>query len=159
MRRGIGLAIGLVLGAVLGAGMMFVMDPERGRRRRLVARIKARRKSQRLQAMGGRMASRSRDLRNRLKGRVVEVRWALREEPVTDEILVERIRARIGHCSDHPRNILVTVKDGMVTVGGPILAREVDAVIRCVQGVRGVRGVTNCLEVHRDPARLPSLQG
>ena len=137
---------------------MFVLDPERGRRRRLVARIKARRKSQKLQAMGGRMVSRSRDLRNRVKGRVIDMQAVLREESVMDDILVERIRARIGHCSDHPRNILVTVKDGMVTVGGPILAREVDAVIRCVQGVRGVRGVTNCLEVHREPGSLPSLQ-
>ncbi|MNK71729.1 hypothetical protein D3C87_911890 [compost metagenome] len=158
MRRGIGLGFGLVLGALLGAGMMFVLDPERGRRRRLVARIQAKRKSQKLQAMGGRMMSRSRDLRNRVRGRVIEAQAAMRETMVPDEILVERIRSRIGHFSDHPRNILVTVKEGMVTVGGPILAREVDAVIRCVQGVRGVRGVTNCLEVYRDAGSLPALQ-
>lgn len=158
MRRGIGLGFGLVLGALVGAGMVFALASERGRRRRRLERIKAQLKRRKLMALGGRALSRSRDLRNRVKGRLIEVRAARREGPVTDEILVERIRARIGHCSDHPRNILVTVKDGMVTVGGPILAREVDAVIRCVQGVRGVRGVTNCLEVYREPGHLPALQ-
>lgn len=158
MRRGIGLSFGLVLGALLGAGMMYVMDPERGRRRRLLARIKATRKRHELEAAGGRMVARSRDLRNRVRGRVVEAQAAWKETRVDDEILLERIRSRIGHCSDHPRNILVTVQDGMVTVGGPILAREVDAVIRCVQGVRGVRGVTNCLEVYREGAQMPAIQ-
>ena len=158
MRRGIGLGFGLVLGALLGAGMMFILDPERGRRRRLVVRIQARRKRQKLQAMGGRMVSRSRDLRNRVRGRVIEAQAARRETTVPDEILLDRIRAQIGHCSEHPRNILLTAKEGMVTVGGPILAREVDAVIRCVQGVRGVRGVTNCLEVHREAGNLPAFR-
>lgn len=158
MRRGIGLGFGLVLGAILGAGMMFVMDPDRGQRRRTMARLKARRKGRELQVFGGRMASRSRDLRNRVRGRVIEAQAALRGEPVEDEILLERIRSRIGHYSDHPRNIMVTVKDGMVTVGGPILAREVDLVIRCVQGVRGVRGVTNSLEVYREPGQMPAFR-
>ena len=158
MKRGIGLGVGLVLGAILGAGMMFVMDPERGRRRRVLAQVKARRKGQELQELGGRVVSRSRDMRNRVRGRVIEAQAAWRGETVEDEILLERIRSRIGHCSDHPRNILLTVRDGMVTVGGPILAREVDAVIRCVQGVRGVRGVTNCLEVYREPGQMPALQ-
>lgn len=158
MRRGIGLGLGVVLGGLLGAAMMYVLDPERGRRRRLLARIKATRKRHEIEAMGGRMVARSKDLRNRVRGRVVEAQAAWKETAVEDEILLERIRSRVGHCSDHPRNILVTVQDGMVTLGGPILAREVDAVIRCVQGVRGVRGVTNCLEVYREPGHMPALQ-
>jgi osmotically-inducible protein OsmY len=123
-----------------------------------VARIQASRAAWEQRIVSGRMASRSRHLRNRMRGRIAEAQAALRDEPASDEILIERIRAQIGHCSDHPRNILVTVQDGMVTVAGPILAREVDAVISCVQGVRGVRGVTNCLEVYRHPASLPVLQ-
>lgn len=158
MRRGIGLGLGIVLGALLGAGMMYVWDPDRGRRRRAIARMRARRRSRQVQEMGGRLASGSRHVRNRLRGRVIEAQAAWRGEAVPDEILIERIRARIGHCSDHPRNIMVSVQNGMVTISGPILEREVDAVIRCVQGVRGVRGLTNRLEVHASPENLPALQ-
>jgi hypothetical protein len=82
----------------------------------------------------------------------------LADEPLTDDLLIERIRARIARHSEHPRGIMVTVQDGMATVSGPILAREVDAVIRSVQDVRGVRGVTNRLVVYRAPGNMPAFQ-
>lgn len=80
------------------------------------------------------------------------------EAEIPDDVLLERIRARIARHSDHPRGIMVTVQDGMATVTGPILAREVDAVIRAIQDVRGVRGVTNRLVVYRAPGNMPAFQ-
>ncbi len=154
MRRGIG--FGLLLGALVGAGLMFVLDPDRGLTRRSLARGKALGVGRRL---GDRLGSQSRDVRNRLRGKVIEAQAALSEAPVSDEVLIERIRARLGHRSENTRNILVTVKNGMATVAGPVLAGEVDAVIRCVQGVRGVRGITNSLDVHRSLESLTAHHG
>jgi len=78
---------------------------------------------------------------------------------VTDEVLVERVRARLGHVVSHPRSIEVTANQGRVTLRGPVLAREVDDLLRAVASVRGVSGVENRLEVHPQPGDVPGLQG
>lgn len=82
----------------------------------------------------------------------------LLDEHVPDDHLLERIRERIARHSEHSRGIMVSVQDGMATVSGPILAREVDDVIRAVQSVRGLRGVTNRLVVYRAPGNMPAFQ-
>jgi uncharacterized membrane protein len=53
----------------------------------------------------------------------------------------------------------VEVRDGRVTLHGPILARELAPALAGAAGVRGVRGVTNALEVHEHPDGVPGLQG
>ena len=70
-RRDGGRGIALLVGASLGAVAMYALDPERGRRRRALARDKvesvARRSGRRLQAV-------SRDLANRTQGLVARAR-------------------------------------------------------------------------------------
>jgi uncharacterized membrane protein len=50
-------------------------------------------------------------------------------------------------------------QDGAVRLRGDVLRREVDAVVRGVTRVRGVRDVINELRVHDYPGRISSLQG
>src|SRR5262249_4960675 len=49
------------------------------------------------------------------------------------------------------------VAEGVVTLRGPVLADDVDRLVRRVRSVRGVREVVDQLEVH-EPGRVPSLQ-
>lgn len=156
MKRGIGFGIGLILGALLGLGAGLVIAPERGRQRKRLARIKALRARRMLPGMGRTMTIRTQDLRQRLRAQVLEAQASGRALSVSDDVLIARIRARLEDCLEEPRRILVTARGGMVTVAGPILEHEVDAVIRCVQGVRGVRGLTNRLKVHRSRGSLPA---
>jgi uncharacterized membrane protein len=51
------------------------------------------------------------------------------------------------------------VADGVVTLGGQVLAHELDDLLRLVRSVRGVSEVRNELEVSSSPQGVPSLQG
>ncbi len=73
--------------------------------------------------------------------------------------LLERVRATLGHATSHPRAIDVTVRDGHVTLRGPVLSREVPRLLMAISNVRGVRSVVNELEAHESSAGIPSLQG
>jgi hypothetical protein len=103
--------------------------------------------------------STSRDMTNRARGVVAELRGRLSSVPVDDEVLRERVRARIGSLVGHPGAVEVGVVDGTVTLRGPVLADEVEGLVRRVRGVRGVRDTINQLDVHDEPGGVPALQG
>jgi hypothetical protein len=146
-----------MLGALtLGASLMYFLDPDRGRRRRAVVRDRATHLMTR-----GREALEvgSRDLGNRVRGRVAQAKGRFRRGPVDDGVLAERVRARLGGIVGHAGAIEVAVETGEVTLRGSILAQDVSRVIRRVRGVPGVRSIDNQLEVHSEPDAVPGLQG
>jgi osmotically-inducible protein OsmY len=143
-------------GALIGAGLMYLLDPERGRRRRGMIRDKT------LHALGAgqdAIATTSRDLRNRARGLAAEARKRFSAQEAPDEVLAERVRARIGRVVSHPRSIEVTVRGGTVTLAGPVLAHEIDDLLSSVSAVRGVRSVESRLETHKQAGDVPGLQG
>jgi osmotically-inducible protein OsmY len=146
----------LLGGLGLGAALMYVLDPERGKRRRALARDKAvhaaHKASDRLQA-------RSRDIRNRARGIAAEVKTITRLEAVPDPVLEERVRAEIGRAVSNPGSIEVAASGGCVTLAGPVLASELDDLLGSARGVRGVEDVDNRLQVHETPGEVPGLQG
>jgi hypothetical protein len=145
-----------LLGAyALGAASMFVLDPARGRRRRALARDRLVRGSHEAQLA---LASGSRDLAHRSRGWLAELRGRLRAERVDDDVLTERVRARLGRLVGHPGAIEVGAHDGVVVLRGPILADEMASLLVHVRGVRGVRAVENRLDAHLQPD-VSSLQG
>jgi hypothetical protein len=146
----------LLGGAGLGAFLMFILDPDRGGRRRALVRDKVVRGSR--MARDGADAT-FRDIRHRAAGMVHEARGRMQPDEVDDETLIERVRARLGRVCSHPRAIDVMATDGDVTLSGPILGYEVENVLVTVGSVRGVRTVTNELEAHDTSAGVPSLQG
>jgi hypothetical protein len=101
----------------------------------------------------------SRDVSNRARGVVAELRSRLVNVEVSDGILHERVRARIGSVVGHAGAIEVGVVDGRVTLRGPVLADDVDRLVRRVRSVPGVREVINQLDVHDEPGGVPGLQG
>ena len=154
MRRDTGLT--LLYGIGIGAALMYILDPDRGARRRALLRDKCVSASNKTQEYVGKM---SRDLGNRAQGLVAETRNLFRHEDLSDDVLVQRVKAELGRHPVHHRAITVAVEGGRVTLTGPALASEVDAIVSAAGSVRGVNEVDNQLEVHDQPGSISSLQG
>ncbi len=101
----------------------------------------------------------SRDFSHRAHGLTSGVRAIVKSETVSDEVLVERVRTKLGRVVSHPRAIEVMATQGRVTLNGLILACEVDPLLACVHHVRGVIGIENRLDAHERPGDIPALQG
>ena len=147
-----------VLGAsLLGAAAMYALDPDKGRRRRAIARDKAR-----SFAAGTRDAVgvTRRDVAHRMQGLRARARHLFVRRPAPDDLqLIERVRARMGRQVSHSHAIQVGAHRGCVTLSGPILAHEAEPLLETVRGVFGVIGVEDRLVVHEHPESVPSLQG
>jgi uncharacterized membrane protein len=146
----------LLAGVGLGAALMFFLDPARGRRRRGLVRDQV---VHGLNAAEESLGSTARDLRNRAGGLVAEARSRARGRAASDEVLVERVRTKLGRVASHPRAISVAARDGRVFLSGPIMASEVDDVVSAVRSVRGVTDVENELDVYADAGDVSALQG
>ena len=146
----------LLGGLGLGAALMYVLDPERGKRRRGLVRDKALKAARKA---GDTLDARSRDLRNRARGVSAGLKAKTRSEEVSDAVLEERVRAEIGRSVSSPGAIDVTAFEGVVTLSGAVLAREVDDLLSAARGVRGVEEVENRLQIYETPEAVPALQG
>jgi len=146
----------MLAGIGVGAAIMYTLDPQTGRRRRAVARDKI---TSALNKTGDAFGTFSSDVANRARGVYSETTSKVTREPVTDNVLAERVRSRIGRFSSHPGSIEVTVSGGRLTLRGPILKEEVNDVLRSTRDVRGVVDVNDQLEVHDDSTGIPGLQG
>src|SRR5688572_21742195 len=114
------LARTLLTGIGAGAGLMYWLDPDRGRLRRALTRDKAVHVVRRERAVTDKGL---RDLEHRVEGLAYRFKNALRsEERVPDEILIERVRATLGRYTSHPSAIDVRVVEGCANISGPILA-------------------------------------
>ena len=146
----------VLVGAGIGAAVIFMMDPAVGGRRRALVRDKI--------AHAGRLTrdgldATARDMRNRARGITARTRGRLWNGEVDDETLIERVRAKLGRVSSHPRAIDVLADDGVITLRGPILASELPNVMAATRSVRGVEDVVNHLHAHESAIGIPSLQG
>lgn len=143
-------------GLGLGAGLTYLFDRERGRRRRGLVRDRV---VHGANVAAGAAGKTWRDARNRVAGAVAGIVRRVRRETVDDDVMVERVRAKLGHVVSHPHAIEVGAKHGRVTLRGPILASEVDRLLEVVAAVRGVTGVDDRLVVHESAENVPGLQG
>jgi hypothetical protein len=147
----------LLVVAGAGAGLMYLLDPVQGNRRRALVRdqlVRAR------HLTGDAVDATSRDVRNRARGVVAELRSRLgAEDHVSDDVLQARVRARLGQIVRYARSIESDVENGTVTLRGPVLQHDLDRVVRRIGQVRGVRAVDSRLDVHDDPGDVPGLQG
>lgn len=146
----------ILIGAGLGAGLMYMLDPDRGKRRRAQVRDKV---VHTLNVVDNAIGKVSRDLNNRLAGVEAEVMSIFRSEHVGEDVLCARVRTQLGRLISHPHAIKVECIEGKVTLSGPVLASEVNALHSGVLTVDGVTEVVERLEVHEQPGNHPSLQG
>lgn len=136
-------------GFAVGAAVMFLLDPRQGGARRAFIRdksVRARHELEHAADIG------IRDLSHRAVGLIARTRSGDAGQPVAPDVLVERVRAVLGHHCSHPHAIDVKVLgEGVIELKGPVLRSDVDDVLEAVSRVRGVRVVDNDLEVHETP--------
>src|SRR5688572_28754705 len=119
---------------------MYLLDPDRGKRRRALLRDKgvwaARKTSDYIKVT-------AHDLRNRTQG-ITHVHSS--SESVDDRKLAERVRSKLGRVVSHPGAIEVSAQDGRIMLAGPILVEEIPALLACANRVQGVKQVVNNLD-------------
>jgi uncharacterized membrane protein len=147
----------LLASVALGAVAMFVLDPDKGRRRRAVARDKAR---SLLGDTRDAFGVAARDASHRMQGWRARARRLLAHDDAPDDLrLIERVRARMGRLVSHPHAIQVGANAGRVTLSGPILAHEAGRFVEAVGAVWGVSEVEDRLILHENAESISSLQG
>ena len=146
----------LMAGAGIGAGMIYLLDPDCGARRRA-----------RLRDTVVHMATltkravdtTSRDALHRTYATAASLRRLVGRDVVDDDVVVERVRAKLGRLVSHPHAVTVAATNGSVTLSGPILKHEVPRLIHAIRRVRGVCDVMDQLDPHEEVANVPALQG
>ena len=146
----------LLAGLGLGFGLVYLLDPARGGRRRALVRDTA---VSGMHTAADAADTTVRDLRNRVAGTAAAVYSRLTPDTANDQTIVDRVRAKLGRVVSHPHAITVTSENHVVTLSGPILAVEVPRLLRTIEGIRGVRDVINELEEYKQAGNIPSLQG
>lgn len=149
--------IAISLGAAgAGAGLMCLLDPKRGRRRRELISDKALHSAK---IMGREIEGSGRDWTNRAQGFAIETSTRLAKETVPDNVLVDRVRSKIGRAVSHPKAIEVTAERGVVDLSGGVLRSEMRRAIRCAESVRGVRAVCHdTLRTYADERGIPGFE-
>ena len=145
----------LLLGAAFGAVGAFLLDPELGRRRRALIRDKVTRGMTEGREF---TEAATKDLQQRARGLAASVR-SLRGGRTPDELLVERVRAKLGRYCSHPGAIEVTAFNGRVVLTGDVLASEQEAIFDAVRSLRSVEHVDNKLNAYESAEGVSSLQG
>ena len=139
--------------AALGAGAIYFFDSTNGRQRRKLAADQATRIVNETGRCMRRTGQYVNDLMNRSRGLAHEARSRFAgSEPVSPETLMQRVRSQMGHVVSNAGAISVTVNnDGNVTLGGRVLASELDALLAAVQRVPGVNEIINQLDTQDTP--------
>lgn len=148
--------LSLLGGAGLGAGLMYLLDPERGDRRRALARDQVVRL---MRVTGDAIEPTARDMANRARGLVAETTSLVGSGEVSDAVLEQRVRSRVGRYVSHPGAIEVSADQGNVILRGPVLTHEVKRLISAVAATKGVKHMENQLDQHDQPGNIPGLQG
>lgn len=140
----------LLSGIGLGAGLMYLLDPAGGRQRRTLVRNKG---TQAWSTGSGVVRKTSTHVGNRAKGLAAGVSSRLRrEDEVPDEVIVARVRSKMGRYVAQPSLIGVVAEDGRVALTGPVQASEAGPLLGAVQAVKGVQEVDDRLEVQEGQA-------
>lgn len=144
-----------LLGSGLGAGLMYLLDPDRGRQRRMLIADQV---SHYRHASVRRLGKARRDFANRVSGLGAEVKQRFARAP-ENETLVARARSKLGRYVSHPHAITVEAARGEVTLTGPILEAEAKPLIRAIGRIPGVTCVEDRLDPHQPSENLPALAG
>ena len=144
------------IGIVLGASFSYFFDPKRGKYRRTLGFDKATRyfhdTENLIQHAEKGFRYKSRGIVARLQSRLVQERV-----PPSDDVLVARIRSKIGRLALHPHSIEVQSQKGNVILRGTAMPYEMPDILTKVKSIRGVRKVKNQIKAP-EPVPRPSQQ-
>jgi uncharacterized membrane protein len=145
-----------LIGAAVGGAAMYLFDPDRGRRRRALLRDQAVRTVSNVRDT---VDAGTRDLANRSVGMTRRLGSVFTRREATDEVIVERVRAKMGRYVSHPAAIEVASSGGQVTLSGSVLHHEHEALLRALHDVDGVHGIEDRLKVYKTAEGVSELQG
>lgn len=135
-------AVGLI---GLGAGLMFFFDPRNGARRRHGARDRAERAYRRTAGMVGRGRV---NAVNRTRGLAALAAGHFRcADTPSDDVLLARVKSRIGHAVPEARGVEIKADHGTVAVTGILPYRDAQRLLKSVASVRGVSRLENHLAI------------
>lgn len=138
------------------AALVYFFDPDSGPRRRLRAREKANHQAHSLLNF---LDVAQRDVKNRVQGIGAEARYRFFGQRVKDDVLEQRVAAKVGRYVSHPRAIAIASDDGVITLSGVVLKSEVPRLLSAVRGIPGVHSIRNLLDEYDKPGNVPELQG
>jgi hypothetical protein len=144
-RSALGTLANVALAFAAGALAMYLMDPNTGRRRRAIVRdrsVSMRHDAERY------VRGKSKRAADRLRGVAARTRASLTSEPVDDDLLHERIRARLGRLVERPHDVEVHVRDGRVQLKGHVAEEEFHDLLHTVSSMRGVQNLESLLRTH-----------
>lgn len=125
-----------------GAAIMYYLDPQGGRRRRALVRDKGLAAGHQAQRLVRGKATHAADL---TRGALARARSMSRSmfsgEPVADDVLHDRIRARLGHLVEYPGQLNIDVRAGYVVVRGQASIEEIEDIHAELEAMAGVTGV------------------
>jgi len=128
----------LAIGVGVGAGLMYLLDPHSGRRRRNVMLDK-------MGSLGNRGVDRlyrlGRDRVHRLRGMIAETSARMHPEEASDEVLEARVRSKIGRVLSHPSSLKVMANGGVITLRGAVPRAEIRPLLQIVMKVRGTQKI------------------
>jgi hypothetical protein len=148
----------VAVGIAAGAAVMYFFDSVSGGRRRALVRDK-------IVGAGHDAAyfaqAKSKRAADHVKGLFAtrHLDRVTRTEPQSDQQLHDRIRARLGRVTSHPKSVHVGVTQGHVTLTGHILTKELDKLVDEVRHNVGVTTVDNQLICHDSAEGISELQG
>jgi hypothetical protein len=133
----------VVCAAGLGAAIMYLLDPDNGARRRALVKDKSTHYARLAQQKQDALV---RETLHHVQGALATIRSRITPpEPVDDAVLIERVRAALGHVVRDATAIDVRVREGTVTLKGPVTQDEMAEIVACAERVRGVQQVDNRL--------------
>jgi hypothetical protein len=132
----------VVMAFAAGALVMYLLDPATGRRRRALMRDRGMSAGYDAQRF---LRGKSKRAADHLRGVAARTRASLSNEPIDDELLHDRIRAKLGRLVEHPHAVEVHVHDGWVQLKGVIAQEEFESLIATVSSMRGVRNLESLL--------------
>lgn len=138
----------VALAFAAGALVMYLLDPVTGRRRRALVRdrgLSAGHDAQRY------VRGKTKRAADHLRGVAARTRSSLSRAPIEDDLLHERIRAKLGRLVAHPHDVEVHVHDGWVQLKGSIADDEFDDLVATVSSMRGVRHLESLLRTSSAP--------
>jgi len=91
----------------------------------------------------------SRRVTNSVRGALARTKARISPHPVDDDLLKDRVRAKLGHLVRHPGAVEVSVHDGKVMLVGNVLVDEISSVHSAVSAIPGVTGLDNRLSPPR----------
>jgi hypothetical protein len=154
--RGMNNKVFLAMSAAAGAALMYLLDPDRGKRRRALIRDKVvRLKHNTADGISATM----KDVRNRTLGIAARTRRVFHGRKVSDETVAQKVRLAVRDTASHPGAIETHVEHGRVVLTGDVLESEVPHLLAEVRRIAEASSIDNQLRTHASTDHISALQG